>query len=352
LALVIREYTTTDSRKPVGSKLLAERYLPALSSATIRNDMAALEELGMIAAPHTSAGRVPTESGYRYFVRRLLDLDDLPPDEREAIREVFQDTPGELESWLKVAVSTLARTARSAAIVTAPRTPISQYKHMALLSVQARMVMIVLVLHGGYVCQQMLTLSEALPQDSLSAVANRLNSLCEGKNADELRAVMPLVESELDREVLDLVLRILTERDNTYTPNIYGNGLSELLPEIRESETAKQALRIMEEQTLFPTLLADMMAGNTTSVGDVQVVIGGEGRWNDIRHLSVVMSQYGVDGGSKGALAVFGPMRMQYGRAVASVRYVASVMTNMLVEVYGFKPTQKGQDKDEGSELR
>lgn len=309
-----------------------------MSSATIRNEMMTLEQLGLLAAPHTSAGRIPTEAGYRYFVSRLLDSNELTLEERQDIAEGFHEAPSDLAAWLKLAVSTLARTSRSAAIVTAPQAPISQYKHMALLAVQGRMVMMVLVLHGGYVRQHMLSLSETLPQDALSAIANRFNAVCEGKNADEIRSLLPNAERDLDREILDLVVRTLAEHDGTYAPNVYGDGLSELLPELTQGDAVKQALRIMEEQTPLLTIMADLAANAAPQVGGVHVLIAGEGRWQDVRHLSLILSRYGVDGGSTGALAVFGPTRMRYGRAISAVRYMASVMSNLLIEAYGSKP--------------
>src|SRR6266852_9140634 len=116
LALVVHEYI--NKPEPVGSKYLSERFLTNLSSATIRNDLAVLEELGYLAAPHTSAGRVPTEAGYRYFVKRLLDDSDLPSEERNSIADQFSRAPTDLDEWMRLAASTLARTSRSAALVT------------------------------------------------------------------------------------------------------------------------------------------------------------------------------------------------------------------------------------------
>jgi heat-inducible transcriptional repressor len=330
LALIVREYINKPD--PVGSKLLAERYLPSVSSATIRNDMAALEDMGMITAPHHSAGRVPTETGYRYFVKRLLDAEELSVTEQQGVVEDFQDAPNEMESWLKSAVSTLARTSQSAAIVTAPRAVISTYKHMALVAVQGRMVMMVLVLHGGYVRQQMLTLSEPISQENLTTAAATFNALCEGKDADEIRSQMTTMDSPLNHEILDLVIRTLDERDHTFVPNIYSDGLSELLPELKESEATRQALRIMEQHTLLTAIMSEY---EDQQIGDVQVVIAGNGRWSEVRHLSLVLSRYGVDGSSVGALGVFGPTRMRYGRAISAVRYVANMMSNLLGEVYG-----------------
>src|SRR5260221_14630005 len=160
LALVVREYTTTP--EPVSSKYLAEKFLTNLSSATIRNDLAVLEELGYVVSPHTSAGRVPTEAGYRYFVKRLLDDGELPPEEQQTIAHEFSLIPINVEQWMQLAVSTLARASHGAALVTAPRALSSQFKHIELISTQGRLVLMVLVLYGGAVRPQTASLARTL----------------------------------------------------------------------------------------------------------------------------------------------------------------------------------------------
>jgi heat-inducible transcriptional repressor len=136
----------------------------------------------------------------------------------------------------------------------------------------------------------------------------------------------------LDRELLELAARILDERDNDL-PMLYRDGLTELLPEFHVSEAAQQAARIMEETALLTTIMSEFGA---QGIGDVQVVIAGDGRRDDVRHLSMVLSRYGVAGGTMGALAVLGPTRMRYERAISVVRVVAGVMSNLLVAGYGY----------------
>lgn len=329
LALVVREYI--NKPEPVGSKLLVENYLTNVSSATIRNDMALLEELGLLTAPHTSAGRIPTEAGYRYFVKWLLNEPDLPLEEQKIISGEFSNAPNDVEVWMRLAVTTLVRTSRGAAFVTAPRTINSQYKHLALISTYGRMVMMVLVLHGGDVRQQILTLADTLSQETLSTVANRLNSICDGLNYEQLRAKARTLDNELEREIIEIVAMLLEENDKMYAPVAFQDGLSELLPEFTESEGAQQALRIMEERTLLTAIVSEVLTQRT---GDVQVIIAGNGRWHEVRHLSMVLSNYGIRGRSEGTLAVLGPTRMRYGRAIAGMRYVAGLMSNLLLDRY------------------
>lgn len=281
-----------------------------VSSATIRNDMAILEELGFISQPHTSAGRIPTEVGYRYFVRRLLDESELSADERRLIAEDFQSRGLDLESGLRMAVQTLARTAQGAALVTKPQSAHSQFKHLELISTQGRLVLLVLVLYGGSVRQQMLTLADTLPQEALSAAASRLNALCDKLNADQIRQKARLSDTSLDREIMDLVAETMTGADEQ--PSVaYREGLTDVMSEFTESEAAQQAVRLMEEKSLLGAI-----AGNSVGaqLGGVQVVIGGEGRWSEVRHLSLVLTRYGMDNQVSGMIGVLGPTRMRYGR--------------------------------------
>jgi heat-inducible transcriptional repressor len=330
LALIVHEYI--NKPEPVSSKHLAENFLTNVSSATIRNEMAVLEELGFVTAPHTSAGRVPTEAGYRYFVKRLLDVGELPPEEKQSITAAFSNVPNDLDEWMRLAVSTLARTSRGAALVTSPRALNNQFKHMELISTQGRLVLMVLVLYGGYVRQQMLTLADALSQEVLSAAAQRLNTICEGLISEQIRARMRATDSELEREMLDVIADALDEADGKQPGITYRGGLSDVLPEFTESEGAQQALRLMEERSVLAGILSEVLDQN---IGHVQVVIAGEGRWDEARHLSMVLSRYGVIGQATGALGVLGPTRMRYGRAISAVRYVAGLMSNLLYEAYG-----------------
>ncbi len=330
LALIVHEYI--NKPEPVSSKFLAEHYLTNVSSATIRNEMAILEELGLILAPHTSAGRVPTDAGYRYFVKRLLEASELSPEEQRTITAAFSSVPNDINEWMRLAVSTLARTSHSAALVTSPRAVTNQFKHIELISTQGRLVLMVLVLYGGDVRQQMLTLAETLTQEALSAAARRLNAICDGLTSEQTRAKMWLVDNELDRELLEVIADVLDDLDGKPQGVAYREGLSDVLPEFTESEGVQQALRLLEEHSILSGILSEAL---DPKIGHVQVVIAGEGRWKEVRHLSMVLSRYGVSGQATGALGVLGPMRMRYGRAISAVRYVAGVMSNLLFEAYG-----------------
>src|SRR3990170_4649586 len=161
LALIIHEYTETG--QPVGSVNLVDKYSRGVSSATVRNEMVALTDSGLPRQPHTSAGRVPSEEGYRYFVRRLLGETELPEAEKRLISHQFHQVRPDVEQWVRLAASVLAHHSRSASLVTTPRPPPAPFQHLELISTQGRQVLLVLVLQGGEVRQQMLTLASNVP---------------------------------------------------------------------------------------------------------------------------------------------------------------------------------------------
>ncbi len=327
LASVVTAYTS--KQEPVSSKYLMENAGLSVSSATIRNELAALDELGYISAPHTSAGRVPTEKGYRYFVQRLVKNGDLSLTEQTYISEKFQTLPLASEQWMRVAASLLARITRSASIVTPPIAETSRFKHVELIAIQGRLVLMVLVLHGGTVHQRMLNLAEPVPQIRLAEVANYINSICIDLYANDLR--MKAVKLNLlDREVVELAAEIMDRSDNNQVRLVYREGLSDILSSFPDGEGAQQAVRLLEERAFINLVLNDLL---DPFFDDIKVIVAGEGR-QELNQLSMVMGRYGVPGQMTGAVGVFGPTHINYGRAISTVRYVSSLMTNMLVELY------------------
>lgn len=338
LSMIVRAYT--QSPEPISSKYLLETANLSVSSATIRNEMAVLEELGYIAAPHTSAGRVPTENGYRYFVKRLLNARDLSAVEQTRITEKFQSAPLATEQWMRHAATVLARTVNSAALVTPPVAETSKFKHLELIAIQGRLVLMVLVVHGGAVHQQMLTLEESIAQEQLSMYAAHLNSLCANLNPGEVR--MKAVHLSLvERDIAELAAEMIERADTNQVRSIYREGLSEIINAFQNNEGAQQAVRVFEERAFLNMILGEML---TPIVNHVQIVIGGEGRWEELKHLSFVLSRYGVAGQFSGAVGVLGPTHLDYGRAVGAVRYVSGLMTNALVGLYEGPGSSESQD--------
>ncbi len=330
LGLVVRNYIETG--QPVGSKTLVDLYDLDVSSATVRNELATLDEVGYLVQLHTSAGRIPTEAGYRYFVQKLLGEFRLPLHEEQMIRHQFHQARLDLDQWMRLAAAILARTSLSASFVTAPRPRSSRFKHLQLISTQGRLVLMILVLYGGEVKQQMLTLAEPISQARLSSVAERMNVLLADANYEEAAARLSHLD-DLESDVAKLTLDILRRSDSRTISDIYRDGLMNIV----DDASTRQAVRVLEERTL----LANVLAETQTSQGGVQVVIGGEGRWEELKDCSIILSRYGVADQFSGTVAVIGPTRMSYARNVAAVQYVANLMSSFVSDYYLENPEQK-----------
>jgi heat-inducible transcriptional repressor len=328
----VRAYT--QSPDPISSKHLVEAFDLSISTATVRNEMAVLEELGYIAAPHTSAGRIPTESGYRYFVKQLISISDLTSAEQTRIAENLQTAPLATEQWLTQVALLLARTAQTAALVTPMNAETSRFKHLELISIQGRLVLMVLVLHGGTVHQQMLTLADSVTQTTLTETAKHLNALCADLSANEVRARSATLQL-LEHEVADLAAELMERADNNQMRMVYRGGLSDVLPSFQNSEGAQQMVRVFEERAFLNLILNEVMSPLVTKP---QVVIAGNGRWEELSHLSLVISRYGMPGYLSGTLGLLGPTHINYGRAVSLVSYVSNMMTEMLRPLYDAPP--------------
>lgn len=327
LLLIIRDHI--ESAQPIGSKRLVDHYHLKLSSATIRNEMAALTEMGYLRQPHTSAGRVPTEEGYRYFVSQLMDQAVLPEAVQKTISHQFYQSGSDVGQWMTLAASILARQSQGISVVTAPHAEQVRFKHLELISTLGRQILMVLVLVGGEVNQQILTLTGPVSQERLSQTAARLNGLLAGLTLDDITS-LPACRDSLDQDILTLVIQDMRRNANRTTGEIYTDGLTNVLtePEFTETEEARRALRIFGE----PSALKDLLDRTSTggNVGGLQVLIGGEGVWEELRQCSMVVARYGVPGLATGALGVLGPMRMSYARAIPAVRYVAGLLSDMV----------------------
>lgn len=327
LLLIVRDYI--ESAQPVGSKRLVEHYRLRLSSATIRNEMGALTEMGYLRQPHTSAGRVPTEDGYRYFVSQMMNQAELPASIQATISHQFYQARPDVDQWMTLAASVLAHQSQGISVVTAPHIENAKYKHVELISTQGRQVLMVLVMAGGEVSQQILTLAEPVSQERLSQTASRLNGLLSGLSMETIAAI-PARTDALDQDILSIILQDMRRAAESVSGEIYTDGLSNVLsePEFVESDEARRALKIFEERST----LQDFLARSTvnSNVGALQVLIGGEGEWEELRQCSIVLARYGVPGLATGMLGVLGPMRMSYARAIPTVRYVAGLLSDLV----------------------
>jgi heat-inducible transcriptional repressor len=329
LSLVIHDHI--EHAKPVGSKSLVEDYGLNMSAATVRNELAVLTEAGFLRQPHTSAGRVPTEEGYRYYVGELMGQIELPPTTKRLISHQFFQVGHEVDRWMRLAASVLAHQSQAASLVTAPQPERMVFKHLELIATHGRQVLMVAVFTGGEVRQQMLVLAEPVSQEKLSTTANHLNAMCKGKDIDEILSLMSNLDA-LGKDVFKLLQVDMQRSTKVLSGEVYRDGLTNVLaePEFAEVENARKAMRVLEERSLLEDLLSRTILN--TGIGGVQVLIGGEGTWEELRDFSMVLARYGDPRLATGTVGVLGPIRMPYGHTISTVRYVARLLSDMVVE--------------------
>ena len=328
LSIVVRTYTQT--AVPVGSTTLASTDRLDVSSATIRNELAHLEELGYLTHPHTSAGRVPTEKGYRYFVAQLMQESELAIAEQRMIRHQFYQVRMNLEQWMRLTAAVLAHSARATSLVTAPQVTQTRLKYVKLISVSDMVSLIVLVLHGSTVRQEMLLLDSPMSQEELERVSNHLNELYRDMAAAEIETRNHALDAT-EQAALDKILEMMWSEDRHRGVRLYRDGLIEMLqqPEFSEPTRVRHLVQVLEEGSL-----AEPMLLSTRHSPGVQVIIGGEGQWEGMDGYGIVLSSYGALGRASGALGVLGPLRMPYHRAVSSVRYLSQLLTELVRDLY------------------
>ena len=331
LRLIIQEYVS--SATPVSSKTISSDYSLGVSSATIRNEMAALEEMGYLTHPHTSAGRVPTEAGYRYFVQKLMEQIDLPVEEQRMISHQFHQARLELDQWLRLSAAVLAHTTQNASLVTAPKSERCYLKHLELIAIQDDVVLVILVLQSGTVKQQILALDQSANQEDLHSLGRRLTSLWAGLDAVEIIASTTTLTG-LAAQVGEVVFGMMDRIDARRSSDIYHDGLLNILsqPDFKHREGVQQVIRALEERRLV-----DQLVDKVVQDGGVQIIIGGEGQWDELSEVGIVLGRYGIGDTISGAMGVVGPVRMTYGRAVSIVRYMSQLMSGILNDLYGLK---------------
>ena len=328
LRAIIEDYIATN--EPVGSKALADRHSLGVSPATIRNDMAALEEEGLIAQPHTSAGRIPTDAGYRIFVDRLTELKPLSGAEKRAI-QVFLDGAADLDDVLHRAVRTLAQLTRHVAVVQYPSLSRSRVRHLELVSLSTTRLMLVLITDTGRVEQRVVDLPAPVAEDDVFELRASLNVRLRDRllaEAPELIGDMPPgVAPELRGLLATLTTVLLETLVETSGDRIVLGGTANLTENSFDFPAIRPVLEALEEQVVLLKLLDQSIA-----TSQVVVRIGNENQHEGLVTTSLVTSGYGARGSALGAVGVLGPRRMDYAHTMARVAAVARYVGDLLEE--------------------
>jgi len=323
LRAVIREFIAT--AEPVASAALVRRYGLGISSATVRSELADLEGLGLLTHPHTSAGRVPTDLGYRYFIESLMPRPVVGPELRLTVSHQFQQALSNTAEWLRLAASTLARLSAEASIVTAPATGDSTLRHVEFVPISERRILLVAVLDGGTVHQQLVELPGAVTTDHLRRLSARLTASLVRRGATAARAAVA-AEQGADAQLVASRARAIEEHDDALARDIYYDGIQNILaqPELAEGDSIRDVLGILEDRTRLAEILPPGLGA-----GEVHIAIGSEHRVEPLRGFSLIFGRYGARTDAVGYLGVFGPTRMDYARSIGAVRYVGTLMSDL-----------------------
>ncbi len=314
-----------------------------VSSATIRNEMVFLEGDGYIIRPHHAAGSIPSDKGYRYYVGTLSHI-ELPVAEKRLIDHLFHQVEENLEEWLGLAVTLLAQRVQNIAVITMPKPLACKFKHLELVSLQDCTALVVLVLHGAILRQQLINFDEKISQNELTTIAARLNETYSGLSDQQIRANGDEL-SDTEQHIVDCLLKIMQAEDSRGHEEPYLDGLHYLMnqPEFNTSGRRIAGLvGLIEQRKLMEIMLPELFDSH-----DVQVVIGMENREEAIQDYSVVISRYGLSDEAVGTIGIVGPTRMPYARTISTIGYMASMMSRLVAELYGREITATDQQATE-----
>ncbi|HEV3471998.1 MAG TPA: heat-inducible transcriptional repressor HrcA [Actinomycetota bacterium] len=332
LRAIVSHYVSTG--EPVGSKTLVDRYRLRVSPATVRNDMGTLEERGYIYQPHTSAGRIPTDTGYRFFVDSSAGDARLPAEQTQQIRRFFGQPRFEFEESLRQTAALLSRLTDHAAVVFAPVLDHSLVRHVELVRLSSERAMFVLVTDTGRVENHVLPIPEDVDDDRLQQASDMLNRLVMDTNVDA--AAMTITDNtehfppELRDAVSAVAAAIAKDLETRENERVFLEGTSNIVDEHKfaDLETVRQVIGALEHRRLVLEVMADAL-----STTDLSVRIGAENTIEEMQACAVITAPYGVEGSILGTLGVVGPTRMDYRKTIAAVYEVSSNLGRMLTEL-------------------
>jgi len=326
LRVIIEDYIS--GAVPVASSAIVGKYGLKVSPATIRNDTAYLEGEGYVIHPHRSAGSVPTDKAYRYYVTLIGEEIELPRVEHYLIHQVSQEAKEELEKWLKTVAALLARLVHNLVVITTPKAAHCRFKHLDLVALQDFMALLIVVLYEAKVRRQVLSFSRKVSQDELTKLANKLTSIYAGMTSSEILAKKEGLSFE-ERQISEWLAEIVAAEDKLEYGEPYLEGLCLLLgqPEFTDSLRMLKILEVLEGGDWLRNIFCQEF-----NRGGIKVVIGEENPEPALQDLSLITSQYGVPDKASGIVGVIGPKRMDYAKAISSLNCLSALLSNSVAE--------------------
>jgi heat-inducible transcriptional repressor len=331
LATVVYEYVAT--AEPVGSQSLTQKYNLGISSATVRNEMAELEAGGYLVQPHTSAGRIPSDAGYRTYVDQLMQPEELPEEERRRIRDELGDATRELDEIIDHTTRLLGRLSNNLAFVTRPQQELPLFKHIQLIWLSPHTGVAIVVTSLGVAAQSLFELGAEVQPDDLTRFSNALNARLANRSLREVtesEIAHAAQEAGISDDLRSAVMKAALSARSTEQPTIAAAGAQNLLdqPEFQDLRKLRSILRIVEEQKTLYQIVADAMNADAASVK-----IGHELGSDELADLSVVTVPYHFGEHALGMLSILGPRRMPYARLLALASGTAETLSQRLSNV-------------------
>jgi len=328
LEAIINDYIKT--AEPIGSRTIAKKYAMGISSATIRNEMSDLEDLGFITQPHTSSGRVPSQKGYRFYVDSMMPRKPLTSEESLVLQRMILNNIYQVEHMMRQTATALARLTSYTAIVSEPYLKKTKIKHVQMIPVDEKTIYIVMVTDTKSVKNQPLTLSTALSSDNLNRLSGILTQYLSGKTIQEIDR--PLIDELLKSfghqahilmPILGVIVGLIQDEDDM---RVFTSGAKNILafPEFADIRKAEAIFQALEERDALIAIL-----GQNQDDG-IQVIIGTENSMDILKDCSLIKANYSIDNQSTGSIALIGPTRMDYGHAVSVLQGILQNIQHVL----------------------
>lgn len=345
LAAIVEQYI--DTGEPVGSKALLQRLDIDVSSATIRNEMAELTNEGFITQPHTSAGRVPTQYGYRYYVDNLMEVKALSDNDRRQIESGVDYRSGDPEQLLSKAGEALVDFTNFAAISTTPSDENSYIRNIEMVQLSPKTAMIVLLTSTGILKSKACRTDVEITDDIKDTFSQIVKRDFFGRPLSDVGTVMiQTLVASLGAKALamsPLLVTIADLTDSASQAEVSLSGQSNLLGYKEYDQNAGQLLDFLHK----PEPL-EMLVSSTNQDKDIEIRIGSENRYKELENSSVIISKYKIGENATGAIGIIGPTRMNYSKLIPTIKYLTDIISKLLSEVYEEENTVDGQDKEEG----
>ncbi|NLB17486.1 MAG: heat-inducible transcription repressor HrcA [Syntrophomonadaceae bacterium] len=331
LEAVIKDYVKT--AEPVGSRAIAKKHNLGVSPATVRNEMADLEEMGFLEQPHTSAGRVPSESGFRYYVDHMMVKDQLTKQEESFLEQMLTQKIEDISTVIQKTADILAQFTNYASVMVTPPTTTHNLRHLQMVPVGHSQALVIMVSDVGSVVHKRIDLPESIRLEDLEQLSHLFNANLHGNPTKDItRTMLSSLRTELlyRRQVIERALEAIEmAMGEGYQQKVFISGALNIVnqPEFKDFDKLRNLLLVLEEHELIRNLLSE------SSLKEVRIKIGNENELEEIKELSLVFSSYEVEGREKGRIGLIGPVRMEYWKASSSVEKVRDIVQDVIKKI-------------------